>query len=137
MRVKYLPLIAACLLMVACATTPHKETEEEVFTPNWETHAQDATIINSTPIAAKTAPIDEGISSASLELKQFATINHRVLGHELRKGQGRNLSELLKLLKIKEKDRTSSIRKIRSLYKNSSSADSFAEALWRWHKASR
>lgn len=137
---KYVLLSLTLLTLAGCSSAPTEPSPqaEEAFVPNWETHARDAEVMSGkgpAPASAE-APVinDEQVSEQALETQQFATIHFTNLGKDLKAGQGKHLSELLRILKISGAQQASAVRQIRSLYEGSPSPVQFSQDLWSWYK---
>lgn len=134
---QYLILLSVFLALVlsGCTSTPTKPSlEDEVYVPNWETHANDATVLNSHFVDTTTAT--PTADERALEIQQFATINYRSLGQELKSGEGKNLSELMRILRIHGgPNRAAAVRRVKSLFEGSTDPSQFAEDLWRWYQS--
>lgn len=131
----FLKAAVAVLLVAGCASKPPvAPSEEEAFTPNWETHANDAEVINSRSVSAATSVTVE--DERALEVQQFATINYKSLGQDLKAGKGKHLNELMRILKIPGGEkRAAATRRVKSLFEGSSDSSQFADNLWRWYQS--
>lgn len=123
-------------IWISCATPePPVNTEETELTPNWDTHKNDAAIMNGVSAAESARKSFQQSPDMELELRQYITINYQAIGKDISLKRGKYLPGMLRIMKVNKSQAQSSIKQISGLYKNSKTAQEFADKVVGWLQA--